>query len=76
MLSVQKYHFLASVPASIHDFVREWVRVCHSPLFVEINIAKCFIKFSIPIEYLKCNFWVKIFVLRLKFLSTSKSEPS
>ena len=35
------------------------IRVCHSPLFVEINIGKCFIKFSIPIEYLICNFRVK-----------------
>ena len=35
------------------------LRVCHSPLFVEIIFCKCFIRCSMTIEYLKCNFRVK-----------------
>ena len=34
--------------------------VYHSPLLVGKIIGKCYIEFSITIEYIKCNFWVKI----------------
>ena len=42
------------------DNTRQYLtRVCHSPLFVENIFGKCFIKFSMTIEYRKCNFQVK-----------------
>ena len=39
-------------------------RVCHSPLFLIDIFGKCFMNFSLLIEYLRCNCYSKIFCLR------------